>query len=120
MALHSDLELDTTNHDLVVNKDLVFIEDTADAVTQRLRVKLKFFKGEWFLNTDFGVPYYHSIFVKGVEKVKVDELFKAEIINTEGVLSVETFDSTFNTATREYSMTFSCTVSTGEIITLEI
>jgi hypothetical protein len=43
-----------------------FIRTTlADEFAQRLRVRLSFFKGEWFLNLDEGMPYYQLILVKG-------------------------------------------------------
>lgn len=121
MALFGDLELDPKTHDLVItNKDLVVIDDTADAITQRLKVVLLFFRGEWFLNTEFGVPYYQSILRKGITKTKVDGIFKKEILGVEGVIAILDFTSTLNAASREYTVTFSCRVSTGDTITLEI
>lgn len=121
MAIFSDLELDKDTHDLVVtDKDLGFIEDTTDAITQRLKVRLLFFKGEWFLNINFGVPYYQSILRKGISKGKVDGIFKTTILETPGVITLLNFVSTFNPVTREYSLTFSCRASTGDTITLEI
>tara|TARA_R110000803_G_scaffold13482_1_gene37856 strand:- start:7344 stop:7709 length:366 start_codon:yes stop_codon:yes gene_type:complete len=121
MSLFSDLGLDQKTHDLIVtNKDLVVIGDTTDAITQRLKVSLLFFKGEWFLNTEFGVPYYQSILRKGITKTKVDGIFKKKILGVDGVISILGFTSTYSAASREYTVTFSCKASTGDTITLEI
>lgn len=121
MALFSDLQLDLDTHDLVIpDKDLVVMDDTTDSITQRLKVTLLFFKGEWFLNVEFGIPYYQSILTRGISKTKVDGIFKTKILDVQGIESIITFTSTFNAMSREYTVTFSCRASTGDIITLEI
>ena len=121
MTLYADILLDSITHDIFVdNKDLVISPETADAVTQRLKIKLLFFKGEWWLNTDFGTPYYQNIFVKGVTQFKIDTIFKGQILDTQGVVSLISFESVYNPAARTYNLKFSCRSTTGDIITLEI
>lgn len=121
MAQYSDILLTDDTHDLlIIGKDLEVTQDTTEAIKQRLKVSLLFFKGEWFLNTEFGIPYYQSIVIKDVNKSQVDTIFRDEILEVEGVLSIITFTSTFSAASREYSLRFSCKASTGDIITLEI
>ena len=117
----SDITLDLGEHDLeILNGDLVIISEVADATAQRLKIRLLFFKGEWFLNTTYGIPYFQRVLRKGVNKRQVDSIFRQTILETEGVLSIISFNSTFNNATREYSLTFSCKSESGQIITITI
>lgn len=121
MAQFTDIELDPDTNDIfVTDKDLALIEDTTDAIVQRIRVRLKFFKGEWFLNKLFGVPYHQRIYDKGITQSQVDGIFRSQILATPGVIEIVTFSSNFNTATREYDLEFSCRASTGETIILEV
>ena len=121
MALYSDLELDPITNDLlIVDQDLRVIPDTTDAIVQRLRIRLKFFQEEWFLNRTFGIPYYQSLFVKGVTKAQVDALYRSEILDTQGVIEIVSFNSILDSTNREYSVGFSCRVSTGDTIALEV
>jgi hypothetical protein len=117
----SDITMDLPSHDIqVFGKDLRIIPEKSEAVAQRLKIKLLFFKGEWFLNTEFGVPFYQRIFTKGITKGQVDNIFRNQILDTDGVLSIITFESTFNNSSRAYSLTFSCKVESGEIVTITI
>lgn len=121
MAIFSDLQLDPDTHDIVVtDKDLVVISDTTDAIIQRLRIRLQFFKGEWFLNKLFGIPYHQTIFKKSITKDQADGVYRTHILNTPGVVEILTFTSALNVGSREYSLSFSCRASTGDTIVLEV
>ena len=121
MAIFTDLELDPTTHDIFVSiKDLSIIQDTTDAIVQRLRIRLKFFRGEWFLNKLFGVPYHQRVFNKSITKSQADGIFRSEILSTPGVVEIITFTSTLNNSSREYTLSFSCRASTGDTIILEV
>lgn len=100
-----DLKL-TIDHDLeIASNDLALVVDT-EALAQRLKTKLQTFKGEWFLDTDFGVPYYQSIFRKGITKDIVDSIIKREIRNVPGVKSIASYNSSLDGRTREYVCNF--------------
>ena len=58
----------TTGNDFLVGAspngvDLQLIGD-AEALAQAVNIALQSFAGEWFLNTDDGVPYWQSVFIK--------------------------------------------------------
>lgn len=116
----ADLLITEESHDLVVLDDLIIIPIVEDSTAQRLKIRLLTFKGEWFLNTNFGIPYYQVVFQKRVTKGQVDSIFRVEILSTPDVETIVNFDSIFNNATREYTLTFSCIVTSGEIVTLTI
>ena len=114
-----DIKLTTDNDIEVVNYAMSLIEED-EAIKQRLLVALQIFKGEWFLDTDLGVPYFQTIFQKGVTKGVVDSILKRKIEAVEGVSRIVSFTSTLNNATRDYSCTFVCKTTTNETITVTL
>ncbi|WP_443698908.1 hypothetical protein [Pseudomonas sp.] len=80
-------------------------------VEQRLRIRLSTFKGEWFMDTTYGIPYFQSILGKKSTKEAVDLIFQQAILAENGVKEVSSFTSTFTN--RKYSMTFTVKVSNG-------
>lgn len=91
-------------------------EDTTqsrvDVVAQRLLILLRTFKGEWFLDTEYGIPYFQSILAQKTSKSAVDLIFQKAILAENGVKELTFFESTF--VNRQYSMTFRVKVTTGE------
>jgi len=90
-------------------------------VAQRLRIKLQTYLGEWFLNTETGVPYYERILRKGVRKQDIDVIFQTLIREEPDVLEITEFSSTLSGA-REYELSFRVRVAGGttDQITIEV
>jgi len=59
-----------------------------EAIRLRIVARLKFFKGEWFLDTRQGMPYFTSIFVKNPELALVESIFRRAILSTPGVKTI--------------------------------
>lgn len=115
-----DLLLDTeptspSYGDIVWNNGPLLVKDTtqsrADVVAQRLLIRLRNFRGEWFLDTNYGVPYW-SILGHKIKKSAVDLIFQREILAENGVKELTFFESTFEN--RKYSLSFRVKVTTGE------
>lgn len=83
------------------------------AIQQHLQVKLRMFKGEWFLNTEVGVPWFQDILVKQPNFVIIENTLKTEILETAGVLSLVTFDFDFNSSTRLFELDFKALTEEG-------
>lgn len=112
-----DIRLDSTTHDLSFIDDSFSLTDTfEEGLSQRLKIKLLTFLGEWVFNLDTGFPYYQSVFVKGTSKAQVDTLYRQHIIQTPDVQEILSFDSTLNAASRDYSLTFRVLGSSGETV----
>lgn len=59
------------------------------AVLQRIRFRLRMFKGEWFLDKRQGMPYYQAILgVKNPDLGFISSLFRRAIESTPGVQTV--------------------------------
>lgn len=113
-----DILLDETTHDAIfVNGDTPTTESISNGLKQRLKIKLLTFRGEWFLDTNYGTPYFQQIFGKRRSKQSVDLIFRQLIEEDQDVESILTFQSNLNSR-RIYSLTFSVRSRTGD--TLEI
>lgn len=84
-----------------------------DVVAQRLRIRLRTFLGEWFINTDYGLPYFERILKKGVSKTTVDNIFREHILSEPGVIQIESFTSNFDAGSRMYSCNFTVLTKEG-------
>jgi hypothetical protein len=109
----SDIKLqDNANDILLVNGNLS-LADGQDAIMQQVRIRLRFFYGEWFLNRNEGVPYYADILVKSPDTGLITGILSRVVRETPGIKSVESFGITFNRATRTLACTFAATCDTG-------
>lgn len=61
-------------------------------VAQRLRVRLRWFKREWFLDRRLGVPYLDQVLGRKVPAASLAPLYRAIILGTPGVASVQSVD----------------------------
>ena len=87
-------------------------QSRTEVVAQRLLIRLRTFRNEWFLDTEYGVPYFQSILGRKTTKSAVDLIFQREILAENGVREITYFESTF--ANRQYSLTFRVKVTTGD------
>lgn len=103
----ADLALDQTNFDLDISQDDLFFFTGSDAIAQHLKIRLRLFKGEWFLDTRVGIPYYQSILLKNPNLAVVRNIFRRAIVTTPGVESLDRIDLDLDAATRVLSLAFS-------------
>lgn len=91
---------------------------TGDAeIIQRLWIRLNRELGEWFLNTEAGLPWYqHGYGMLGAKpqrKNDIDLLIRQEIATTEGVEQILKYTSLYALGTRTYSVYCSVLLDTG-------
>lgn len=87
-------------------------------VAQRLKIKLLTFKGEWFQNILYGVPYRQDILGHKVSKTRVDRIFQEAILEERGVKEIVSFESFLSG--RTYNMKFSVRADSGLTVPVEI
>lgn len=111
--------LQTTDGDLDLTSDkkLTLVTDAADACAIKLLNKFRSVRGEWFLDTRVGVPYFESIFGrKELDLGIVKQIFREVLLTTEPVVSVETIDVNL-TPDRVLQYSFSVVTDEGARIT---
>jgi hypothetical protein len=79
-----------------------FLVDSPAAVAQAVSTRLKLIQGEWFLDTQAGVPYNTEVLGFGTIPY-YDFAIKDAIINTPGVSSIVSYSSYI--ANRDVSIT---------------
>lgn len=111
-----DLLIDYQTGDLIFfNGPLTKAQTTqplVQTVAQRLFIMLRTFQGEYFLNTQTGIPWWQNILGRKTTKSAVDLILQQKILAENGVKELTYFRSTL--VNRQYEVTFKVRVSTGE------
>jgi len=96
------LAIDPDTNDLYLDDDdnLALVLD-AQAVGQHVRQRLLTFEGEWFLDTQAGVSWLSDIFASDYNPALAEAVTKAEILDTDGVVSIDTFSVSFSRPSRD-------------------
>lgn len=115
MAL-TDFKLDGTG-DLDLSSLAIKLEsDVSKMTAQRLKIRLRMIKGEWFLNTSSGVPYLSAPFTDKNNKPAVDNIIKTKIIGTEGIISLNKYSSEI--IDRHLKVSFEASTEGGSVISI--
>ena len=110
-----DIALNIAKNDLVVqNNDLILI-DNAERVAQQVLITLRFWLGEWFLDTREGVPYLEYVLVKNPNMSHIRQILTEKIQSLEGVKSIISLDFDFRRVTRELYVDFEVDTDYGLI-----
>lgn len=117
LALNSDNDIYFNNAGRLV----AIADKNSDAeILQRIKVRLRFFKGEWFLNLDHGVPYFDDALdgnggsednailgSKSLDNNIIESIFRKEILNIEGVKGLLESSVDYDPVERKVSYYFS-------------
>jgi len=109
----ADLQLSTLDNDIDLDGEQFSIVDDDEALVQHLLVRLRLFKGEWFLNPDVGVPYYESVLVKNPSLVAIRAIFRQAVLTTPGIASLDSLTTELDTPTRTLTVTFTAIKDDG-------
>lgn len=111
----ADLKL-TASGDLEIERDSLVLIDGVDAVAQDLLLRLRFFKGEWFLDTRLGMPYFQKLLGVKPNASVVKNIFRTAIQNTPGVLTINDLSVDYNGQTRAVRVGFRVQAEDGELV----
>lgn len=90
-----DLKLDESGDLIFANGETIVTQSDFDVVSQRLKIRLQTFQGEYNYNTEYGVPYFQRILGKRIRKQELDNIFQQQILLEDGVTEIVSFTSTF-------------------------
>lgn len=95
------------SHDLYFGSRAgIAIATDADAVRQGILTRLRLFRGEWYLDTNAGVPWFESAFLAGSNIRSIERTIKRQILDTPGVDEILSFTASFDGSTRSLSISF--------------
>lgn len=112
----STIALDSSNDLQITEGRLVLLTDNDEALAQKLRNKFLLGKGEWFLDTRLGVPYFEQIMIKNPNTEIIKQIFRQVILKTDGISSVDSVEISVS-AERELSFSFRAVADSGAVIT---
>ena len=108
---------------LTEDGDLYVTEDGdvqfTDSVLQAIKIRLKWFLGEWRINTTDGMPYYDEVFIKNPSTALIEDRVRTEILSVDGVQAVESISVVIDKPTRVAAIHFTV-VANDEIIDEEV
>jgi len=111
-----DLYLSEETNDIVY-EDGIFqaVSNYRELSRQRLYLRLNTWMEEWFINTEFGVPYRQSIIKKNVTKSEIDAIFISNINSEDLVDEITEYTSTIDTSARTYTASFTIKITNEDI-----
>lgn len=108
----SDFAL-TAGGDLEITRGRLRVVTGTEALAQRLRVRLRLFRGDWFLDQLAGVPYHDYVLRKRTSPGVRREVFRRAIATTRGVREIVSLDVRLDQRTR--MLTVTCEVRTDDL-----
>lgn len=110
----ADIAMDINTNDIVLDSDgsLIMI-DNAERVAQQVTITLRFWYGEWFLDTTDGTPYLEYILVKNPNMNHIRQILTERIQSVEGVVSAQITNLDFNRQERTLAVDYTANTTYG-------
>ena len=98
----SDLKLDNAGDLEWDGRNLTVLStsDNADLLRQRILIRLKTIRGEYFLDTNIGMPYLEDFFATRPTEGLIRSTIQQALLSTPGVVSVDEITVDFDNINR--------------------
>ncbi len=110
-----DFALNQTTGDIDVQNNTLYFVDGLSAISQEVAIRFRGFLGEWFLDTSLFMPWFEDVFIKAPSFAVVQEICKNCILETPGVIALNTFNLNLNAGGRSASLSFTAQAQSGTI-----
>lgn len=112
--------------DIEINKDGLLVLNGGDLscvvdddeIAQAVRLVLRTFRGEWFLNNTEGVDWFNKVFVKNPNLNDVQQEITDKVLLVDGVQSVIEYQQSLDTELRKLDVSFIVITTQGNQITI--
>jgi len=118
MATRLDLLLDDSGV-VLRNGDWAFAIDR-EGIQQRIGQTLRTIAGEWFLDLDYGLPYFEQILVKNPNLPSVQDIFRRARLSVKGVSSDERLTLSLDTTSRTLTVDWVVSTDLGLLVGAEL
>jgi hypothetical protein len=105
----NDLQLDS-------NGRLVFESDEVVAAAVKLKNRFQRFRGEWFLDTREGIPYFEFVFVKNPNLDVIRRIFTEVILSTPPIETLDKLELFYLPGERLLAFEFEARAADGRVI----
>ena len=106
----------------LVNGSMILTDNSTtpgQEVLQQIRSNLRFFQGEYFLDTTIGIPYWQTLLKKGVSADVIEGIYRQAILDTDGVLQINSLTLTLDNKNRIGTITFLVQTILGPVTATE-
>ena len=115
-----DLAMDMATGDLVLRDGDILLIDNAERVAQQILITLRFWLGEWFLDTKDGIPYLEYVLVKSPNLLHIRQIFTEAMEKVDGVKRVEEMNLAFDVKNRSLRVDYEVSTDYGLITRREV
>jgi len=115
-----DLAMNVRTGDLLIKYLDLMLIDNAERVAQQILISLRFWYGEWFLDTEQGVPYLEYILIKNPNINHIRQILRETISSVEGVVSIEKLELDYNPTERNLLVEYAVTTNYGLLTRKEV
>ena len=115
-----DLALNVGSWDLAIDNDDLILTDGAERIAQQILITLRFWYGEWFLDTEDGTPYLEYILVKNPNIFHIKQILRERILSVEGVSNLESLEVNYNPQERYLIVEYSAMTNYGLVTREEV
>ena len=116
-----DIAVDVNISDIVLTDDGdIMLIDNAERVAQQIVISLRFWLGEWFLDTCLGVPYLEYVLIKNPNINHVRQVIAEAIMQVTGVSKVDRLDFDYDAPNRALSVIYEVETDKGLITRKEV
>lgn len=115
-----DLAMNINNNDLIIRDGDLMVIDNAERVAQQIIIQLRFWYGEWFLDTTDGVPYLERVLVKNPNLNHIRQIFREAIQKVPDVKKVNYVDLDFDEKERALVVSYQVETSFALITKKEV
>jgi hypothetical protein len=95
-----------------VDGDFVSV-DGIEAIAQEIKIAIRNFKDDWFLDLDDGIDYFGDVFKKHPDIAVIDTTLKDTILGIDRVVKFTKYDLKIDNATRELKFDFEVLTDLG-------
>lgn len=104
---------------LTIRNGNLILAEGEEAIDQNLRLRLKFFLAEHFLDQRLGIPFYREVFIKNPNVRLLRTIFTEATRTTAGISSVDNLEVVIDAPTRTLEIFLVATMETGGILTYD-
>lgn len=115
-----DIAMNIGTNDLILQDRDLMVIDNAERVAQMIIIQLRFWYGEWFLDTSDGVPYLERVLVKNPNLNHIRQIFREAIQKVPDVRKVNYVDLDFDEKERALTVSYQVETSFALITKKEI
>lgn len=113
-----DIMLDELKYTILKKKGKMFLSrNNTEYLAQKLKIVLSFQKGEWFTDSNIGLPYIpQEDMTKADHRALISACIQAKVNSIQGIKNITFFETNYDASQRKLQVRLICNTVEGEEI----